>query len=399
MEEKLFIDLNCQQRNFGKEKVCGDVFLSKKLEDQSRIIAVLSDGMGYGVKANILATLASTIAMNLAIKYKSPLKVAKTFLRFLPVCKERKMRYASITLVDIDLGGEVNILEFNNPPVVVFRDGDMLALQRESLHITNSFDEQDIVHITRFRARIEDRMVFFSNGISQAGMGSTQYPFGWGHSGVISYVLSQIKDNPLKSSANLVDRMLNKTLQVDGFNLKDDASFTSIYFRKPRRLLLCTGPPFDKKKDVDLGKMVKDFDGAKVICGATTAQILSRELDLEVNDHFHIQDKGLEDPDLPPISYIESIDLVTEGILTLSKVSRILQNYTPQSKLGNGPAHCIVRMFLESDEIHMSIGTKINEAHQDPTLPVDLEIRRTVIRRISHELQNKLMKVVNLTYW
>jgi len=55
-------------------------------------------------------------------------------------------------------------------------------------------------------------------------------------------------------------------------------------------------------------------------------------------------------------------------------------------------------MLKDSDEIHFVIGTRINEAHQDPNLPVDLEIRRTVVKRIANRLEDKFLKEVTLKY-
>ena len=101
---------------------------------------------------------------------------------------------------------------------------------------------------------------------------------------------------------------------------------------------------------------------------------------------------------MPPESFLEGIDLVTEGILTLQKVNEILKTYNNSIKLGKGPADKIVRLIMESDEIHFIIGTRINIAHQDPNLPVDLEIRRTVVKRIARLLEEKWLKKVSFEY-
>ena len=92
------------------------------------------------------------------------------------------------------------------------------------------------------------------------------------------------------------------------------------------------------------------------------------------------------------------VDLITEGILTLSKVNDILKNYNNQMRLGKGPADRIVRMLLDSDKINFLIGTKINIAHQDPNLPVELEIRRTVVKRIARLLEEKFLKEVEMKF-
>jgi hypothetical protein len=96
---------------------------------------------------------------------------------------------------------------------------------------------------------------------------------------------------------------------------------------------------------------------------------------------------------------MEGTELITEGILTLSKVNEILKGYNQSTKMGKGPADEIVKMILDSDEIHFLSGTKINVAHQDPTLPMDLELRRTVVHRITRVLEEKFLKEVSMRFF
>jgi hypothetical protein len=195
------------------------------------------------------------------------------------------------------------------------------------------------------------------------------------------------------SASKLCKRVVARAAKNDGFVSKDDTSCGVIYFREPRKLLICTGPPFRKEKDKELAEAVRNFNGRKIISGATTADILSRELDLEIEDGFEF-----DDPDLPPISYMEGVDLLTEGILTLSKVAELLKKYDNKTRLNKGPADQIVKMLHESDEVDFIIGTRINIAHQDPNLPVELEIRRTVVKRIARLLEDKFLKKVNIRF-
>ena len=181
--------------------------------------------------------------------------------------------------------------------------------------------------------------------------------------------------------------------KADGYFSRDDTSAAVIYFREPRKLLVCTGPPYEEENDRKLAETVKNFEGRRIISGATTADIIGRELDIEIEDTMNF-----EDPDLPPLSKMEGIDLVTEGILTLTKVNRILKEYNAAYQPGKGPADKMVELFRKSDEIHFVIGTRINIAHQDPSLPVDLEIRRTVVKRIGRILEEKFLKTVTIEY-
>jgi hypothetical protein len=97
-------------------------------------------------------------------------------------------------------------------------------------------------------------------------------------------------------------------------------------------------------------------------------------------------------------SGMEGIDLVAEGILTLTKVSRILKEFSQSTTPGKGPAERIVKLLRQSDQINFIIGTRINIAHQDPNLPVDLEMRRTVVSRMARILEDKFLKEVSIRY-
>ena len=224
-------------------------------------------------------------------------------------------------------------------------------------------------------------------------MGSRKYPFGWGWDNVKEYIIRSIEQNPDISAQKLASRIINAAFKNDDYNAKDDTSCAVLYFREPRKLLLCSGPPFENGNDGKLAAIVNEFQGRKILSGGTTGDIVARELNLPITETFEFHD-----PELPPQSFMEGIDLVTEGILTLSKVSKILNGYNHNTVLGKGPADQIVRLLLESDEIRIVIGTRINIAHQDPNLPVELEIRRTVLKRIGRKLEEKFLKEVIISY-
>jgi len=106
----------------------------------------------------------------------------------------------------------------------------------------------------------------------------------------------------------------------------------------------------------------------------------------------------LMDSDLPPACSIEGIDLVTEGILTLSRVAEILDRKDDISITKTDLATGIVKMLLEADIIDFLVGTCINVAHQDPSLPVELDIRRNIIKKTAGLLESKFLKQVNIKY-
>jgi len=393
MNKDFHIEVDVQQKNHEGERICGDVFLSDKFKEENRLIIVLSDGVGHGVKANVLATLTATMAMNFTKEHKDVQKIAEIIMNTLPVDNKRKISYATFTIIDIEQDGLTTILEYDNPETIILRDGQIFRPEWKSIVLESEENKGKKLKSCYFKAHKEDRIVFCSDGIVQSGLGSEKYPFGWGQENYIEFVRRLVKNNPGISADRLSLKVVNMAYQNDQYHAKDDTSCGAVYFREPRRLLICTGPPYYQEKDKELAETVKNYKGKKIISGATTGDIIARELEEEIEDSFEF-----EDPDLPPISYMSGVDLVTEGILTLSKVADILKNYTNNTVLKKGPADQIVKLLKDSDEIHFIIGTKINEAHQDPNLPVDLEIRRTVVKRIANTLENKFLKEVTLKY-
>jgi hypothetical protein len=97
---------------------------------------------------------------------------------------------------------------------------------------------------------------------------------------------------------------------------------------------------------------------------------------------------------------MDGIDLVTEGVLTLSKVTHLLNNINLNSNIpfGKGPADQICKLLLDTDEIYLLVGTKINETNHDPNLPVEIEMRKHLIQRLTKVLSEKFMKVVEVEY-
>lgn len=393
MEREFFIEVNSQQRNHHGERICGDVFLSVNVREENRIITVLSDGMGSGVKANILATLTSTMAMNFTREHKEPDRIAEIIMNTLPVCSVRKVSYATFSIVDIESDGRANILEYDNPQCIILRGSQPFEPEWRDVVLDKGRNAGKRLRKCSFYPAKEDRIILMSDGVAQSGMGSNAWPLGWERENVMQYAVSLVGSETSISAHSLAGKIVTMAYKYDGYEAKDDISCAIMYFREPRKLLICSGPPYDQEKDGILAAKVSEYNGKVILCGGTTADIVARELKRKIVDELIF-----EDPELPPESFMEGIDLVTEGILTLQKVNELLKGYNNSVKLGKGPADKIVRMIMDSDEINFIVGTRINVAHQDPTLPVDLEIRRTVVKRIARILEDKWLKLISIDY-
>ncbi len=385
----------CKHKNFAE----GDVFLSQKNPTDGRVITALSDGLGSGIKAGVLATLTATMATKFISSDMPMWRAANIIMDTLPVCKERGISYATFTLVDIEPSARVRIMEYDNPPYILIREQTIVEPIKEISPIVRKNKStapkiDAFLHYSRYDARPGDRLIFFSDGVTQSGMGSPCLPFGWGSPKVQKFVLETVIANPGISARDLARTLVQKAVFHDGYKPKDDITCGVIYFRKPRDMLVFTGPPIAKESDVEIARRFDAFEGKKIVCGGTSANIISRELNRKVK--VSLKDF---DPKIPPASEMEGVDLVTEGIITMGAVAEILEKGARLDGMKSNPAIKIVELFLNSDKIHFFVGTKINEAHQDPNMPVELEIRRNVIKKIASLLIEKYLKEVRIDYF
>ncbi len=400
-EEKTetFIEVGYYQTCKHKNIAEGDVFLSQKNPSDGRVITTLSDGLGSGIKAGVLATLTATMASKFIASDIPMRKAANIIMDTLPVCKERGISYATFTLVDIEPSARVRIMEYDNPPYVLIRENTLIEpikeiSQIERKKMTTAPKIEALLHYSYYQAKPGDRLIFFSDGVTQAGMGSQALPFGWGNIKVQDFILDTVNNHTDISARDLARTVVKKAIAHDSYKPKDDITCGVVYFRKPRDMLVFTGPPINKESDSELASRFDIFNGTKIVCGGTSANILSRELGRKVT----VSLKNF-DPVIPPASQMDGVDLVTEGIITMGAVSELLEKGAQLENIKPNPATKIVEFFLNSDRIRFFVGTKINEAHQDPNMPVELEIRRNVIKKIAQLLEEKYLKEVKIDYF
>lgn len=433
---KNFIEVDCFQRNKTGHIACGDCFMSKKLKEEGRVITVLSDGLGSGIKASILSTMTASMALNFSALNEDIVAASLTIIKTLPSDLVRKISYSTFCICDIDYFGNVKIVEYESPSFCLYRKGGFVHVDKEIIPVCREDLENTSLWISKFVLQKEDRIIFFSDGVSQSGMGTKRMPSGW-EEGVKEFIAATIRQTLDISAADLARRIVVEAGKNDGDSVKDDTSCCVIYMRKPRNLLICTGPPYDEKNDRRFSKQVQEFQGKKIICGGTTAHIIEREWvrkqspasdELSTTAHtierewLRVQsptsdelsttthtiarewEHGIEPEavitgnDLPPMSKMQGIDLVTEGILTLSKIECMLRDKEPERKNSNGSAGEVLKYLMDSDKITFLVGTRINIAHQDPTLPVELEIRRNIVKKMKDSLENKYLKEVEMVF-
>ena len=393
LAEKTFIEVDCYQHSKEKQAVAGDVFVSEKLAGTGRTICVLSDGLGSGIKANVLATLTSTMAMKYVSSDIDICRAAKIIMETLPICKQRKIGYSTFTIFDIRNNGHVDVVEYDNPNYVLAHGSECTKVDARKIEFNvEGVGKRNLWH-SQFVAKENDRAVLFTDGVTQSGIGRKDMPLGWTQESVSEHITEICQEHQEISARMLTRKIISRALSNDRNRAQDDMTCAVIYFRRPRKTLMVTGPPFDKNKDMLFARKVQKFEGNKVVCGGTTANIIARHFGKKLQ-----VDLSTISGTVPPVSNLEGIDLVTEGILTLTKTVDILENCTNPEVLTNDAATRLVKLLLDSDIIEIVAGTRINAAHQDPNLPVELDIRKNLLRKFVDLLNKKYLKEATMEF-
>lgn len=370
-----YIDIAAQSLNKVGEELCGDKV--EIFREPSRTVIVLADGLGSGVKANILATMTTKIAGTMLIKGESVEETLDTLMNTLPVCHVRKIAYSTFGVIAIEPEGTCVMLEYDNPPIFVIRDGKILPIEKREI----SYDGK-IVKRSSFTLQEGDSLTLCSDGVIHAGVGET-LNHGWEWEHVASFLTRQ----SVKTADQLNERLIDACAKLYNYHPGDDTTAVTVKLRAPENLCLFTGPPIDPEDDTFLVNKFMRQPGKKIICGGTAANIISRELNREIETCLDYLD-----PEIPPIAKIKGIDLVTEGVLTLQKtIDRLeafrlkLPGYDPTKE--DGATKLAKLLINDSTHIQFFIGRAINPAHQNPDFPAALSIKMHVVESLIEELK------------
>lgn len=385
----MFIDIDCSQLKKYNQNAFGDYFVSKRYPEEGRLISVLSDGLGSGIKANILSCMTATMLLKFVEAEVNIKKAAEIIMNSLPVCKVRRISYSTFSAIDCDNDGSVKIVEEGNPDFIWLSGNEVMEPEFSEV-ISKEFKNRKM-KTYKFDVKQGDRLIFCSDGVTQAGLGGQRLRLGLRREGLIEILKDKIpKDNEI-SSSELSKYIVNQARNIEeDRNPKDDVSACVLYFREPRQALVFTGPPYHQEKDPEYSRIFDKFPGKKAICGGTTANLVSRELGRPIKT-----ETAISVGNLPSCSYMSGADLITEGILTLTKSLEYLENGTGSA---NNAGVKLVKFLLDSDCINFMVGAKLNQAHYDPNLPIEIEIRKNIIKKMAKILEDKYFKKVSIQY-
>ena len=393
MNGRIYVDAAYKSINKYTEELCGDRVEIVKNDDCC--IIVLSDGLGSGVKANILATLTSKIISTMIIEGSSIEDTVNTIVHTLPVCNVRKVAYSTFSILRIGYDGEVYLVEFDSPGCIFVRNGSLMKIDYEINEV-----EGKTIKEARFKVNTGDMLTIMSDGVIYAGIGAT-LNLGWGWENASEFISQKVSDKEV-TSAKLASFLIEKCEELYLKKPGDDTTVASVKIIPVKTVNIFTGPPQNPDDD---GVIVNDFlskEGFKIVSGGCSANILSRITGEEIKTTI-----VYADPNVPPIAYIKGIDLVTEGVLTLKKTIDILNDYfeNPTDKKNikaieekHGGALVAKVLAEECTHVNLFVGRRINPAHQNPSMPTDLNIRMRVVDDL-RQLLIDAGRVVNIKYY
>jgi hypothetical protein len=373
---KLFYEWGTRQLRKRGEELCGDNIAVSRHADS--VTLALSDGLGSGVKANILATLTTQIAMRM-LEENLPLgEVVKTLTETLPVCAVRKVAYSTFAIAQFFSQGSARVVEFDSPPPILLRGRKVQPVDYEERCIDGKTIQEAVLELAD-----GDWVVFLSDGVLNAGIGGV-YPLGWGWEQAAQF-LEKSAHRDL-SAEDLAGKVAEAVGELYADRPGDDVSIAVIKVRHKRVANVLTGPPSQREEDMAWVEHFTHRLGRRVVCGGTTAKIVARQMGqaLEV-------DLSTVTPEVPPVAHIPGVDLVTEGILTLTRVRDLLVAGTDRAavRFQADGASSLLRQLLDVDHVHFLVGRAVNPAHQNPDLPHQLGIRVGVVREIGEELRQR----------
>lgn len=387
----LYADIGYKSINRVGEQLCGDhVDIVEQGENSS--VIVLADGLGSGVKASILSTLTSKIISTMMAEGLPLEECVSTIAATLPICSVRGVAYSTFTIVHLIDNTTAELIQYDNPHIILLRDFENYEYPKTKLIIDGKGIYKSVINLQE-----NDIFILMSDGCPHAGIG-TAYNFGWTRKEITDFMklIAYSGYNAKTLSTMLVDEC-NRLYQG---RAGDDTTACVIHIRRRKSMNILFGPPFNRD---DCDRMMALFfskEGKHIVCGGTTASIVAEYLDKPLKASLTYECR-----DVPPTAEIEGVDLVTEGVITLSKVidyaKDALNNnvkYEDWSTKRDGVSMICRMLFEEGTDINFFVGRAINPAHQNPQLPINFNIKMNLVDELSTCLK-QMGKHIKVSYF
>lgn len=373
------------------EQLCGDHVEVVEPADGSSVI-VLSDGLGSGVKASILSTLTSKIISTMLAEGLSLEECVQTIADTLPVSSEHGVAYSTFSIIHLKPNGTAELIQYDNPSIIMIRNEETLEYPKTERHIGDKTIYQSTIYLEE-----NDIFVAMSDGCPYANAENT-YNYEWTPKDIAEFM--EILASVGYSAKTLSTMLVDKCEELYAGSPRDDATACVVRIRKREPVNLLFGPPRDRD---DVERMLSLFfskEGKHIICGGTSSSLAAKFLGKRMRTIF-----PAEGSDVPPTAEIEGVDLVTEGVLTITRVIENARDYVGDNLTyehwgfkKDGASQISRLLFEEGTDINFYVGLAMNPAHYNPDTPINYNVKMHMIKELANYLR-KMGKWVKISYF
>ncbi len=388
----LCTDIGYYSLNKRGEQLCGDHVDIVEQNENSPVI-VLADGLGSGVKACILSTLTSKIISTMMAQSMPIEECVATIASTLPVCEVRGIAYSTFTIILIQNNQEADIIQYDNPSVILLRDGKNFIYPQTTSEIGGK-----TIHRSHIKLQKNDTFIAMSDGAIYAGV-EKSLNYGWQRDNIIDFMETMYDSGFTAKTLSTI--LLDECNRLYEGEPGDDTTVCTVKLRERQAMNLMIGPPANPDDVPEMMSLFFSKEGKHIVCGGTTSSLAAEFLNKPL-------DTGLPvyiDPEIPPTSKLEGVDLVTEGVITINKVLSFAQNYLEDNEhykqwsYKKDGASLIARMLFEdATDIQFFVGRAVNPAHQNPNLPINFNIKMRLVDELS-ECLKKMGKRIKVRYF
>lgn len=389
---KLWIESAASSIQAAAEK-CGDAIRTFQTNEQFFAIVV------SGTQADQLADQVA-----LALEQGTPLdKVKENLLASLPDSAHTpfailQAHHSPLTLNHSQL--TVSLVECDAPPLFIVRSGQLVLLP-----VVEKESHGRLVRECEFTLQDGDYLAMVSEGYIRAQGWSNLW--GWRDialsikrltdtRGDAEQLLGALIRSYHRLAGNQETRPGDKESDIRHPTSKRDVSIVAMAVRPMRTATVWSGPPVKRDSEqIVLNKLMAET-GARIICGDTTAEIAARLLNAKIEMEPRPEDGWAE---VPPVSRLAGIDLVTEGVVTMSKARERMANAKNARSLPRKEdgATRLARLLLNADKIHFLVGLAVNPV-QTADQAGKIPMRQIVIEKLTNDLRAR-GKIISVEYF
>ena len=281
--------------------------------------------------------------------------------------------YAAFAVLRVLRDGAATVHSYEMPGPLVISAGQAAVIRQ---HVTTL--GHAVIGQSQVRLSSGDALMLVSDGITQAGLGRGMAN-GWTLDGVCDYVIAELRaGSRLEEIPRRVHRQARKLWQQHG----DDCTALLASCREGLIVNIFSGPPSSQQLDDEAARRFLAAEGLKIVCGATTTQIVARHLGQKVRVE---QRPG--SLIAPPQYFVDGIDLVTEGAVTLNQVYNIVDE-DPTCFEEDSGVTSLTMMLQAADRVNFLVGVAENPAGSSMSFRQQgLVSRRKIIPLLADKLR------------